>query len=315
MIAAVCLILHLSIVICVDHEVLIVRQSYGTVFEYQGILDNSIAVWYHTFVIPMKSIQIPQPYVSISTDSNTEIHRTILKQRKDLLSEIKNLENICNTIIPPAPNGRSKSGLINFIGKAAKSLFGTAMDSDVQALEEHVSQFARSNIHIEGQLHTFQKSMKSMMTLMDKRTQLSDKAISLLHERLNLINTFTRDAFQELAYDNVVNSLLQDIVTHMNSELRAIQTLLTGYLPINFVPPQLLQNILTNITESLTKFGQFRLVHNDILHYYNIQDITFVRKEKNLFLQLKVPVSTTNMELYIVLHHFQFPWITNRPFV
>jgi hypothetical protein len=82
------------------------------------------------------------------------------------------------------------------------------MESDVQVLEEHVSQFAITNIHIDGQLHTFQNSMKSIMTLMDKRMQLSDKAISSLNECQNILNTFTRDTLQELVYDNVVNSLL-----------------------------------------------------------------------------------------------------------
>ena len=103
------------------------------------------------------------------------------------------------------------------------------------------------------------------------------------------------------------HSTLSDIRFTLNEEAKAIQTILEGYLPVFFVPPQELATVLSDIKTKLNEYRSFTLTHEDIAHYYSLQDITFARKNGYLYIKLNIPLKLTDA----VFHDY---WIHSAPF-
>ena len=88
----------------------------------------------------------------------------------------------------------------------------------------------------------------------------------------NLICTLVKQAIDnEFMFTRLFNILhlycaqytdvLLDIKTHLLQTEQAIQTLLQGYLPYYFVPPEDLHAAIQTIGHELSKIGPFRLRH------------------------------------------------------
>ena len=60
------------------------------------------------------------------------------------------------------------------------------------------------------------------------------------------------------------------------------------------MPPAELATVLDNIKHDLYQYGSFQLAHEDIVNYYSLQDITYVRKNGYLYITVKIPLSSTN---------------------
>ena len=84
-----------------------------------------------------------------------------------------------------------------------------------------------------------------------------------------------------------------DIKTHLLQTEQAIQTLLQGYLPYYFVPPEDLRAAIQAIGHELSKIGPFRLTHTEIGFYYHLEDIAYKLDNYKLFIKIRIPVTTT----------------------
>ena len=96
-------------------------------------------------------------------------------------------------------------------------------------------------------------------------------------------------------YNAHIVQTLQDIRFALQSEVSAVSTLVRGFLPIELIPPSLLQGTLDLLTDEL-QGTPFRIVHPDAATYYHIRDILYQRDSDHLCITLKIPVSTIRTE-------------------
>ena len=116
-------------------------------------------------------------------------------------------------------------------------------------------------LHLIDDFQSYVVKENKKFDLLRKATKLNGEAITAIDSFMQ--NTMTSQ--QELTqFINVlhiygtqyVHSLV-DIRSHLHQTEKAIQTLLQGYLPYNFVPPAELQDLLEDITQEIAKLGLF----------------------------------------------------------
>lgn len=87
---------------------------------------------------------------------------------------------------------------------------------------------------------------------------------------------------------------LYTLQSEYHNLLGAVQTLISGYLPMYFVSPTRLQDVLRHLDAQLRKQGHFKIIHSQVGYYYRVPLITYVRAEDHLYIKLKIPVGPTD---------------------
>lgn len=330
------------------------RQNYGVLLENIGVIDSGKSKWYQTFVVSLTKLDMqnykhpclnsfdyrkwssqehnitftnhePYWYTDVP-DSDTvdvelfcpsfiafERHHTFLKQR------IVELQRRIATMLPHQSR-RSKRGLFDFIGKIAKSLFGTATEDDIRAVRAQIAHMYATTADIKGQLVFLGNSLQSYIKKETREDEFLRHAILLQHKQNHLLaQTFTnsiKNVTNNLAFwINTLNIFDTDFSIYMNQihdriqkELFGVTKLFEGYLAPELVEPDLLKFTLSNIQKQLSLDSDFQISHFHPAFYYNRQDVTFVRIEDNIHITLAVPIHNepTTYELYR-LHSFPMP--------
>lgn len=149
------------------------------------------------------------------------------------------------------------------MGDISSSLFGTATSKDVDILKRHILSIKRGADAFRDEFQTFGVKFQSYMTKTSHREDLMEKATILNQELINM--TFIEGQISQAIvvadltkwinllhmYGTQYVSVLLNIATLLHQEADAIETLLRGYLPAFFVPPEILAHVTANITQSL----------------------------------------------------------------
>ena len=222
------------------------------------------------------------------------------KKRHDyLLQAIVRAENEINSILPePMPLNCTKRGLFNIIGEVSKSLFGTATESDIKVLAQHIQQIASNDNVIRNQVNVLQNSLTSYMRKDNDRAELirdanviNQKAINLtryqFYSSLLQVEEYMIDWFNFVHVSGVhYTSSLSDILREIQIITTRIHTLIQGFLPVELISPTQLELVLSNIKSELSHFGSFCLTHESPMHYYHIPDLTYSR-QKDMYVKIK----------------------------
>ena len=140
-------------------------------------------------------------------------------------------------------------------------------------------------------------------------------AISDLHRSVNLLalrgSVNYNKTIDLLTYIAIINeqvnsamSTIMSIDTEILSWVTATQTLLAGYLPMNFIEPKALDKVLQHLDLLLSQeYPQYQVAHKNIGYYYQIPDMMFTQSLKYLYLTVKIPISSTALylDMYTVL--------------
>ena len=101
-------------------------------------------------------------------------------------------------------------------------------------------------------------------------------------------------AFNSLLYLRVIQdkyiSLYKELITQLKAYILAIRILSKGYLPTTLIPPNELQDILTEVEKSLHQTNpDYTLVFDKLHMYYDIPLVTFwVDRNMNLVIQFPI---------------------------
>ena len=101
-------------------------------------------------------------------------------------------------------------------------------------------------------------------------------------------------AFNSLLYLRVIQdkyiSLYRELITQLKAYVSAIRILSKGYLPTTLIPPNKLQNILTEVERSLHQTNpDYALVFDKLHMYYDMPLVTFgVDRNMNLVIQFPI---------------------------
>ena len=115
-------------------------------------------------------------------------------------------------------------------------------------------------------------------------------------------------------FGNHYTYVLGDILHQAEEDLVGIKTLLEGFLPPQFIPPELLQETLLKISEQLIPYGTFQLAHPELGYYYHLQDVTFTRIGTSVIIKIRIPLTVLSNTFDVYqMHSVPIPLAPGRP--
>ena len=209
-------------------------------------------------------------------------------------------------LLPPKVGSRSpKRAIFSMIGKLSNSLFGTATEEQIQAVDQHVQQLA--NI-AKGQGLAIQKSLADLSSVSKTMTDRLDNAMKIV--RQNSLMAF--DNFQHIVEESQDHLLFQmDIIrrgTELNHAMLGIRTyyqnfydsmiqLTNGRLPSFLVTCEMIQWVFREIDRSLSGHPSgFQLRIRNCLKF--VKETTFVYANVGHHLVITVAFPLTNKGLF-----------------
>ena len=311
---------------------ILLRQNYGVVLENIGVMDTPQSVWHQLFVVNVGLPEVPEmhhpcapgpkrPNRSVqftmetaTMRSNVEMETEInlknfcpgllsYKERHDnLLKTIKVRQQNINELLP-APR-RQKRGIFDFVGKFSKSLFGTATEHDTQIIQSQIAAVTEAQQKSTNEVHFLNSALQSYMIKANKHDDLVAKAVQMNRDSIEAFDRVSQNALRRTSqtliewinllhqFGNHYVFVLSDILIEVDSILSALETLLKGYLPSQFIPPDLMEKTLNHIATEVSKYGNFTLVHREVGFYYHLRDITFTRIGYQVYIKIRVPLTT-----------------------
>ena len=293
----------------------VVRPEYGVAFMAQSVVDNSRSVWHHTFAYTMQQRSL-RPYNKLCYRGMTPTpgrvseadfcpSLNVYNKRIDELSqEVFNIMQDIRLLLPSSPR-RQKRGLVDVVGRAAKFLFGLSTEKDNEKMAKQIDMIKRSAKLTHRDVIILAREFRSVSGDLAKRTELLKKAV--LASRFDLmdyvnqaITNFTRRSEKTIDWINVLHvyalqyvDSLTDLRHKLTQELHMIQTLLEGYLPVEMVSPSTLSDTLDRIQDQGNFATTFQFALTDLSAYYKMQDILYTVTGDQLFVTLKIPVTST----------------------
>ena len=173
---------------------------------------------------------------------------------------VNSLENTLTNLKRHLPRAHRKRGLLNVGGSCLKVLFGTATVTDLADLHSTVDALSQKQgevVHALNHQLTYIKQMDA--TVRTDHEAIANWSMILKDFALKLQEKFQKTVcrlewsikLQEAT--NAVRQLeftLTQLEFQIDKILEAFHTLVTGKLPPNLLPPDVLHNILTNVTLS-----------------------------------------------------------------
>ena len=166
-----------------------------------------------------------------------------------------------------------KRALLGFVGRFPKSLFGVSTEQDTNILLKHIEQVQQLTAVDHDQLGLLTENLQSYIIKSDKTAQLLQKAIQLNHQAFNLTETLV---------SKKINEALNEVLNWIN----ILHTYGSQYVDI-------LVDTLQDISDILPTLGSFQISHREIGYYYHLNDVTYQRVDDNLYVKIKIPLTTT----------------------
>ncbi len=317
------------------------RINYGLVFDGVGELDNSASVWRHTyqFVLP-DSAGFDETVIECVDDKNytkpeiknfveqacnqmQDLMTRFYVTRIDTVASINCTNRMIKDLIPNTPivrKSRRRRQILSIVGKWSRSIFGTAMLSDVKALEKHMVAMTNENMALS---HAFQEHtdlFTSFMTSTDERFSLAMEGITnnkQLVEELAMEFSSAKVSWQYV-FTSVIASMAKEILLHAQvghalvSLEEATHQLIRHQLPPFLVPVSLLNDTFNKIELKLKSRynGQYKLATKSPEYYYS-RNVVFGRTDNKLYITVTFPM-TSGIDSFTVYYAYLIPMPLNQ---
>lgn len=217
----------------------------------------------------------------------------------------------------PADNGtefgerQKREAWFGLGGRILNKVLGVARDEDIQVLRRHMGQRLNNLesrvLYQGGQLNSIIKVDNERVDTLWKAVNISSAEIQSQEKRLNKLETRFK------ALENIVLSSAQEqmalqaleissvqvaqiVVEQTDTLIVAVQQLQKGYLSDYFLNPQDLDLILHSVKEHLQEeFPMYELAYSSPYHYYTTRYATGQRKDKHLYITLRIPLVDTTL--------------------
>jgi hypothetical protein len=307
--------------------------------------------WGHTFVIPFISDppepeEIDVPCGRLPADKAVDICNEIIKtaeafrvSQNKVIFIIKTNLNLVKTLIPARISRRPARGIFNFVGQVMKTLYGVATEDDVAQLQSNLDSYNKEAELTANEVKKTESTLGSFMNLTDQRISAAIQGIS--HNQQELQELYEEASTTNLKLDEIQVSVrvllllsrnmadtlltLQQLQLTTESWIQGIQQLLEGYLPVQIVGHQRVQDVFDHIREQLAaSSGLATIAHPSVAYYYQARDILFSQDDDNLYITIKVPITAVaaSIDVYSVMAlsvpmnsstHFNSTLIVNLP--
>ena len=264
-------------------------------------------------------------------DLYRKITRFLVKDFKDNVKGIKLLLPYDSTLIDEI--ARVRRGLIDLGAEVGYHLFGLARNKDLislkdslvmiheqlqdgsDAIKTDINKLMSAQIKIDERVNTIKFGMVTLhddvLQMKDTLTEWSEGITSQIANITNIYNLELKHIkqFVGILHANNVQQLhvLSSLHSYSFRMLSAVQTLITGFLPIELVLPKDLEKVLGSIAENLLKsLPSFTITHPYIAYYYAHKLVSFAHSADFLFIKLRVPINSGN-SIYNVYEVISMP--------
>jgi hypothetical protein len=233
---------------------------------------------------------------------------------------IKAIDTLLPRNIKKNKSTQFKRGLVDAGGWLAKQLFGVATEQDLAMLRNHIIQLEDTISQSNESFSQFKENLQSYGSKINKRVDNIRDGLTLHHKLLNdtmqhigkiertmfniepQLNTFYKRQHKITKYINLLHvynvqhiHLLNALVRDSSERLQGVQSLVEGYLPVILIPPHVLESYIYKLDRFLKEnHPGFSITHMKAKYYYHVKNIMYARTNRNLFISVKIPLSSTD---------------------
>lgn len=244
----------------------------------------------------------------------------------------------------------SPGGILSIVGKAGSDLFGMVDWDTVKVMDKHICDLAHTAdinrqeiVRAEHALSSISQTIQNRITTIesgmtavnDRVTETQNELIRISREQIAADNNLLRNQKrielaqrQRIMMQEQINKYRQLVFSHsmeIDQWITALNRLLEGYLPEQFVGVEDLQRLIDMIVNNvIPEYGnRFDVLSKNPAFYYKLRDLGFVRSSTSLYITLKVPIYETGglLQAYRVMrvhsstaqHHESSTIVHNLP--
>lgn len=207
------------------------RINYCIIFEKSTNIFLSQENWLYTFQIQLpKKIHLDSLYCKMPKcktvghiiKSINLLHMQCMASLNTTVNQIHHL--ISSTTLPPQQtyigSSRQKRGLFDFVGKIAKSLFGTATSDDINALKRHMQTLNNNNVKLAQAMAQQDHHLSSFISTVDKRFNNVMSAVQKNHQDAIALSSLAHRSMDALEHEFVILCELIFRQTNVTAQLK-----------------------------------------------------------------------------------------------
>lgn len=331
------------------------RLNYGVKFQRQSVVRPTTAIWLHTIGIPLP-IQVFSAQFELRDRSTLLSNGTMVGRRNECVHTAlepgphvrmplchKYLQNVeflvkvakdghntlhqliqdIRTLIPESRSkqeGSRKRSIIPVIGDILHGLFGTATQTDLDTINQHVIQMAES---FRQQQKVIKKSATDLSSFITTSTTRIDQLVERVKENaiegVRMVEGAITNFEVQMKYVNTLylhtmelEHSISQLETHYVSYLNSLETLVSGFLPVYLISKDIMSQTLTSISNSLSQSNNvYHLIHTQSSWYYRRATFIMKRDEANIYVTIQFPLSSFNSDFSVYRIH-TFPLTTHE---
>ena len=278
----------------------------------------------HTQFMALYELVDPKEETNVTNSLVSLILDELISFKHDYFHSLDSVSNLFTWSVTRIPN-RRKRGIVNGVGEVARFLFGTAMDSDVNRLQETVKNLYANNREQELEFNLHSKILKVSTDRINKIEVVQAKLTKLvldLADQLEDLNNFTQVIEEQLYNSNAFSSLilaLMNLNSKTNVLKRGIESMTSGQLSPAIIDNKALQNIL----EIIKSQGHHLILQDQnmpLSFYYKLATVhsIFESDSSSILFLVAFPISYESPEtfslksIHSMFRESQFPKVFSR---
>lgn len=318
------------------------RLNFGVYYVAKSSQHAFSNAWRHSFVIDLPSVdflQFNQANISIDEFSKMSFE-TILtnvryqtKKEKGTYTSYEGYENnlkwlhkltqdgiislsqLSTAVEDLFPNhwpsneqNKTKRAIFGFLKAPFRSLFGTANEDDIAALQSHIIQIAQNQNKQLQVMKTSTRDLNSFVRTSSERMDLlveNVKAVSI--ESIRMLNFTQANLLQHIDFISIVTlqaMKLQHALDRLEKQyqnlVNSVENLINGNIPSLLISKKIITEVLSQIQKELLKDqSNFHIIHADPTWYYRHAKFTFAKYKSQIIISLNIPLSALNSKFTI----------------
>ena len=262
----------------------------------------TVAPTYPSTTTPDLSAQWSEHYRQLIQEANASVRwRQHFKEQRRSIP--RNGSNIPKTRVKRV---RAKRGVLNFVGKAAKALFGTATSRDVSRLQDKVERIRNRQAKLEGEMTT-------IVSLHGDRLDFVTEIMNSTLDKVAVLQENHRAMQADDLIDETVERIYLHVILETMADLILTGQVLEGYqdemrdrgvgmIRLNnellspvIVPLHDLRSGLDMVEEQVAvSAAPFQFAFTDLGYFYSVPGISYLSDRNFLYVRIPVPLTVLN---------------------
>ena len=190
---------------------------------------------------------------------------------------------------------RFSRGLVDIVGSALSFAFGTATQADVEDLAKEINTIKGLSAEAAADAQRTREGFASF-------TKMSNERIDRIHDVLNEDHVVLSSAVRQIHRLQETSTVEYNAITYVTRELarfvvihdgiqqlkEGIEDLSQGHLTPNLIAVEMLEPVLTNLSERLRK-DDLILCYNSARSIYDSRNFDVARSGLDLFVRVRIP--------------------------